>query len=84
MSQDNCPACGKSSQIKGTLQSTGFIHFRPSEAKFLTFCTADIPVHANMCSSCGWITLIGNAKKLEQLKYTPCRKESVPSVGGGA
>jgi hypothetical protein len=50
------------------MQSTGAIHFRPCESKFLTFHTADIAVRAHMCCSCGSVTLLGDAEKLRLVK----------------
>ena len=80
MSQDTCPYCEKASLVRGTLESTGAIRFRPLETKFLTFRTADIDVHASMCSSCGWVGLTGDTEKLNQLKNIHGRHAGVPSA----
>ncbi len=84
MSQDACPSCGKPSLVRGALQSTGSVRFRPFQAKFLTFRTADIVVHAHMCSSCGSVMLLGDAQKLDQLKSTVPRQEKAPAAADQA
>ena len=63
----NCPNCNSRYVVEGTLQSTGAVHFRPAEAKFLTFRTADVAVRSAMCAECGQITLIGDRQKLHLL-----------------
>lgn len=83
MPMDSCPSCGEPSLVSGTLQSTGAVRYRPLEAKFLTFHTADVNVRASMCSACGCVALQGDVKKLRRLQNTPSGQEHVPSVGGG-
>ncbi len=82
MSLDSCPSCGEPSLVSGTLQSTGAVHFRPLETKFLTFRTADVNVRASMCSACGCVALCGDVEKLRRLQNTPSGQEHVPSVDG--
>ncbi len=65
MKQNSCSQCGGTHLVTGMMQSTGAIRFRPLEAKFLTFHTADVTVRANMCASCGWICLVGDTDKLQ-------------------
>ncbi len=80
MSQDACPSCGKPALVRGALQSTGSVRFRPFQAKFLTFRTADIAIQAQMCASCGCVVLLGDAHKLEQLKSSAPGQESAPAT----
>ncbi len=80
MSQDACPSCGKPALVRGALQSTGSVRFRPFQAKFLTFRTADIAIQAHMCASCGCVVLLGDAHKLEQLKSSAPGQESAPAT----
>jgi hypothetical protein len=63
-----CQSCNQGPLIDGAIQSTGSIYFRPASTPFLTFTTADIAVHASMCASCGSVQLIGDSRKLRQLK----------------
>ena len=84
MSQNMCPSCGKPSLVTGALQSTGAVRFRPLETKFLTFRTADVAVHASMCSSCGALVLTGDVHKLDLLKNRPGRQEAARAAGGEA
>jgi predicted nucleic-acid-binding Zn-ribbon protein len=62
-----CFSCGGTNIHKGTLHSTGKIHFRPSDAKFLKLKTADIEVYANMCLDCGSINLMGDIEKAKKV-----------------
>ncbi len=68
MAESNqCSGCGSSSLVFGTMQSTGAVRFRPVDAKFLVFRTADITVRAGMCPDCGQVTLFGDQEKLRAL-----------------
>ncbi len=60
-----CPMCGAQGFVSGTVRSTGIVHFRPAAARFFTLHTADVPVQANMCAGCGFISLSGDPEKLE-------------------
>ncbi len=68
MIQYACPRCGADDLVSGVIQSTGSVHFRPSDAKFMTFRTADIPIQAVMCAGCGSLVLLGDAKKLKAVR----------------
>lgn len=81
MSEHTCPSCGSSGLVKGALQSTGAIRFRPMNARFLTFRTADIAVQAAMCPGCGAIALHGDVEKMEHLRSAPSRSGSVSNTG---
>lgn len=83
MPMDSCPSCGEPSLVSGTLQSTGAVRYRPLEAKFLTFHTADVNVRASMCSACGCVALCGDVEKLRRLQNTPSEQQPVQSVDGG-
>ena len=84
MSQEACPSCGKPALVRGALQSTGSVRFRPLQAKFLTFRTADIAIQAHMCASCGCVRLVGDAYKLEQVKNSASGQESAPATADQA
>lgn len=62
-----CSECGGTELEPGSIQSTGKIYFRPANAKFLTFRTADIEVKANVCIACGHVQLVANVEKLAAL-----------------
>lgn len=68
MAQDSCSQCGSANIVAGQMHSTGTIRFRPQGTKFLTFHTADVTVNANMCTSCGWIKLVGDTDRLKLLR----------------
>ena len=65
MDAKTCYRCGSSNLQPGAIQSSGKLHFRPANAKFWTFVTADVGVDANMCMDCGAIELVGDVKKAE-------------------
>jgi len=62
-----CTSCGSDKFEPGKLQSTGRISFRPKNTKFLSLKTADIEVEGNICTDCGHIMLVGDAKKAKAL-----------------
>ena len=70
MTNAHCPCCQSGRSVRGTLRSSGIVHFRLDFdfAKFLTFHTADIKVRAMMCSGCGLISMIGDVEKLRLLE----------------
>lgn len=70
MIQYACPRCGAEDLVTGVIQATGSVRFRPSEAKFMTLHTADVPVQALMCVTCGGVVLLGDAKKLKAIRTT--------------
>jgi predicted nucleic-acid-binding Zn-ribbon protein len=49
-----CPNCNSTNMESGTLGSTGKIHFRPEDAKFLKLKTANVDVAASLCMDCGY------------------------------
>ena len=83
MASMKCSQCASTSLIRGTLQSTGTVYFRPSAAKFFTFRTAEISVGAHMCSACGTLVMSGDAEKLRQLLTTPSSDEARPQTAAG-
>lgn len=72
-----CPACGETSLVPGTMQSTGTLHFRPCGVKFMTFHTADISIAASMCRQCGFIVMRGDLEKLHLVQSIPGSEELV-------
>ena len=62
-----CVNCGGTQMESGTLHSTGSVYFRPSDAKFMKFKTANIDVFSNICLNCGYVNLIGDLGKLKEL-----------------
>jgi ribosomal protein S27AE len=62
-----CPNCGSTQLEAGTLQTTGRVHFRPKNAKFLTLGTGDVPIKANLCMECGVMMLVGDLTKAIKL-----------------
>jgi death-on-curing protein len=62
-----CPRCGGVDAEPGTVQSTGGLHFRPANAKFLTLQTANIEVRANACTNCGHVDLVADVAKLHAI-----------------
>ncbi len=77
-----CPSCGGSDLIRGSLQSTGAVHFRPQSAKFLSFYTAEIKVHAQMCCVCGLIAMIGDTRRLRALQNPKAPLTRTPGEPG--
>ncbi len=68
MKQFACPRCGGEDLVPGHMHSTGAVHFRPSDSKFMTLHTADISIEVHMCASCGCVTLLGDAEKLKHIR----------------
>lgn len=62
-----CLRCGYSSLEPGRVQSTGLLYFRPTNPRIMTVRTADIPLQANMCLSCGTIDFRGEVNKARKL-----------------
>jgi hypothetical protein len=65
--QKKCSSCGSTRLEAGTLQTTGRVHFRPKNTKFLTLGTGDVPIQAHLCMECGVMLLIGNLTKASKL-----------------
>ncbi len=63
MSDLICIHCGSHEVETGHVQSTGYLYFRPIQARFLTMKTADIRIHSRMCLSCGSVQLVGDTAK---------------------
>lgn len=77
MTQFACPRCGETDLILGSMQSTGAVHFRPTETKFMTFHTADVPIRAHMCIGCGAVVLLGDAEKLRLISSTHAQQSAI-------
>jgi len=63
-----CPNCNSTNMEPGTLGSTGKIHFRPEDAKFLKLKTANVDVAASLCMDCGYLVLTGDTEKTKALR----------------
>ena len=66
------------------MESTGAVRFRPNSVKFLTFHTGDIGLHAEMCPSCGLVTLVGDVQKLHSIAESPQQQHSASGTGGSS
>jgi len=62
-----CLRCGSSGIEPGRVQSTGRLYFRPANPRIMTARTADIPLQASMCLSCGTIDFRGEVDKARKL-----------------
>ena len=62
-----CPNCSSTKIETGSLNSTGKVHFRPEQAKFLKLKTANVDVSANICIDCGQIVLTADTEKVKAL-----------------
>jgi hypothetical protein len=62
--------CGSDKVEPGKLESTGQVHFRPDNAKFLKAETANVDVIGLLCTQCGTVTLLGDSKKTSRLTET--------------
>jgi hypothetical protein len=67
LNEPACSRCGGTQLEPGAIQATGRLYFRPANAKFLTFRTGDIAIHANVCIACGHVDLVADVKKLSSL-----------------
>jgi len=83
MTQFACPRCGAEDLAPGQLHSTGTVLFRPAESKFMTFHTADIKIEVHMCTSCGAVTLLGDAEKLKLIRSTPSTEQNLSKIVPG-
>lgn len=63
----HCPLCGSDKVEPGKLESTGRVHFRPENARFLKAETANVDVIGLLCTQCGNITLLGDSEKTARL-----------------
>lgn len=63
-----CPNCNSTNMTAGSLNSTGSIHFRPSDAKFLKLQTANVEVAASVCMDCGHVVLTADTEKVKALR----------------
>lgn len=66
-SSGKCQRCGGDELQAGTLNSTGRVGFRPSQARFMVWRTADIDVKAELCMRCGAIQMTGDVEKMRAL-----------------
>jgi predicted nucleic-acid-binding Zn-ribbon protein len=65
--QAKCLSCGGTNLESGTLASTGALHFRPHDAKFLKLKTANVDVEAKLCLDCGVVALTSDVAKVKSL-----------------
>ena len=62
-----CTSCGHSTLIKGRVQTTGRLYFKPEKTKFWTFQQSMVPIKAVVCPACGHIQLAADTEQLEKL-----------------
>ncbi|MBN1808078.1 MAG: helix-turn-helix domain-containing protein [Planctomycetes bacterium] len=66
-SQGRCASCGHGTLVEGSVQGIGRLYFRPEKSKFWTFEEALVPIHARVCTACGFIQMHADAAKLNRL-----------------
>ena len=71
-----CSVCRCDDLVEGEIQSSGKIYFKPAKTKFWTFSDSNVKTRALICTSCGYINLFGDTKKLLSI-----RKEKSPQSG---
>ncbi len=72
-----CVACGHSLLIKGKVQSTGNVYFKPARTRFFTFLQGMVKLEACVCPRCGFVQLFADAEKLDRLLV----EQEVPAGG---
>jgi predicted nucleic-acid-binding Zn-ribbon protein len=65
--EPKCLTCGSTNLESGTLSSTGALHFRPKDAKFMKLTTANVDVQARLCLDCGSVALTSDVEKVKSL-----------------
>jgi predicted nucleic-acid-binding Zn-ribbon protein len=65
--ETKCLRCGGTNLEPGALRSTGALHFRPHDAKFLKLKTANVDVDAQLCLDCGTVSLTSDVRKVKSL-----------------
>jgi len=63
-----CAACGHSELVRGKLQGTGRLYFRPAKTRFWNLDQAVVPIQAKVCTACGYIQIHADAEKLGRLQ----------------
>lgn len=66
--RNSCPHCTGARMASGRLESTGKVHFKPDDTRFLTLKTSNVDVTAALCLDCGAISLFGDAEKAADLQ----------------
>lgn len=73
-----CIACGHSRLVKGTVQSTGRVYFRPDKTRFFTLSEGLVAVEARVCPQCGFVQTFADTAKLDRLLTEGDRAEVTP------
>lgn len=63
-----CMACGHNILVKGRVQATGKLYFKPDKSSFWVLRESMVPTHAKACPSCGYVHFYiepGNLRKLK-------------------
>ena len=62
-----CVACGHSRLVRGRVQSTGRVYFKPDHTRFLTLHQSLVGVEARVCPKCGFVQMFTNTEHLGRL-----------------
>ena len=62
-----CAVCGHSHMIKGRVQSTGNVYFKPAHTRFFTLSQSLVGIEAHACPRCGFVQLFTDPGKLDKL-----------------
>ena len=62
-----CVACGHSRLVKGRVQSTGRVYFKPDHTRFLTLHQSLVGVQARVCPKCGFVQMFTDTDQLDSL-----------------
>jgi excisionase family DNA binding protein len=62
-----CVACGHSRLVRGRVQSTGYVYFKPARTRFLTLHQSLVRVEARVCPRCGFVQMFTDTGLLAHL-----------------
>ena len=62
-----CAVCGHSQTIRGRIQSTGNVYFKPSRTRFFTLAQSLVGIEARVCARCGVVQLFTDVEKMDRL-----------------
>ncbi len=65
--ESKCTKCGGNKSTPGKLNAMGGVTFTPDDLKFWILKSSLVHVQASMCLECGFIELIGDIEKAEDL-----------------
>ncbi len=70
-----CVACGHSRLVRGRVQSTGNVYFKPAHTRFLTLHQSLVRVEARVCPRCGYVQMFTDTEQLAHLLTDQDTKE---------